>query len=231
MTPSYSALTQTQISQQQLTGAPYLKDQGVSHTDFSRRVLSKGDTLYYSGDEADTVYRVEEGLLKLSIDLITGKERITGIAGPGDYIGAITPAHTNYHETAEALSQQVVLQAAAKNELSSDIKEDVGTAAGNQLARMRDSLEDTELPVPARLARTFVRLGERFGNVAEDKTVHLTLPLTQDNLAAIVGAARETTTAILSEMREDGLLEGTRGHYSFNMTTLNDFASEAAFMY
>jgi CRP/FNR family transcriptional regulator, cyclic AMP receptor protein len=225
MTPAYSTLTQTQIS------TPYLKEQSVTHTDFSRRVLSKGDTLYYSGDEADTVYRVESGLLKLSIDLVTGKERITGIAGPGDYIGAITPAHTTYHETAEALSQQVVLQAAPKNELSSGVREDVSTAAGKQLARMRDSLEDTELPVPARLARTFVRLGERFGNISEDATVHLTLPLTQDNLAAIVGAARETTTAILSEMREDGLLEGTRGHYSFNMTTLSDFASEAAFMY
>jgi CRP-like cAMP-binding protein len=224
MTPSYSTLTQTQTS-----ALPY--QQSLTHTDFSRRVLSKGDTLYYSGDEADTVYRVETGLLKLSIDLVTGKERITGIAGPGDYIGAITPAHVNYQETAEALSPQVVLQAASKHELSGDIKEDVSTAAGKQLARLRDSLEDTELPVPARLARTFVRLGERFGNVSTDNTVHLTLPLTQDNLAAIVGAARETTTAILSEMREDGLLEGTRGHYSFNMNTLSDFASQAAFMY
>jgi hypothetical protein len=32
-------------------------------------------------------------------------------------------------------------------------------------------------------------------------------------------------------MRENGLVEGTRGHYSFNMNTLSDFASEAAFMY
>jgi CRP/FNR family transcriptional regulator, cyclic AMP receptor protein len=224
MTPSYS----TPLTQTPMTTPPY---QGTKSTDFSRRALSKGDTLYYSGDEADTVYRVEEGLLKLSIDLLTGKERITSIAGPGDYIGALTPAHTNYQETAEALSQSVVLQAAQRNELNDDLKTQISTAAGIQLARMRDTLEDSELPVPSRLARTFVRLGQRFGNIAEDKTVHLALPLTHDNFAAIVGAARETTTAILSEMRENGLVEGTRGHYSFNMNTLSDFASEAAFMY
>jgi CRP/FNR family transcriptional regulator, cyclic AMP receptor protein len=228
MTPSYGIpLTETQM-----TTPPYLKEQGIpKQNEFSRRVLGKGDTLYYSGDEADTVYRVEEGLLKLSIDLVTGKERITSIAGPGDFIGAITPAHVTYQETAEALSPNVVLQATSSKTMSEDLKEQLSAAAGVQLSRMRDTLEDSELPVPSRLARTFVRLGQRFGNISEDKTVHLTLPLTQDNLAAIVGAARETTTAILSEMREDGLLEGTRGHYSFNMATLNDFASEAAFMY
>ena len=228
MTSSYGIpLTETPM-----TTPSYLKDQGISRqNEFSRRVLSKGDTLYYSGDEADTVYRVEEGLLKLSIDLVTGKERITSIAGPGDLIGAITPAHITYQETAEALSPNVVLQATSSKTVGEDLKEQLSAAAGVQLLRMRDTLEDSELPVPSRLARTFVRLGQRFGNISEDKTVHLTLPLTQDNLAAIVGAARETTTAILSEMREDGLLEGTRGHYSFNMMTLNDFASEAAFMY
>jgi CRP-like cAMP-binding protein len=96
---------------------------------------------------------------------------------------------------------------------------------------MRDALEDTELPVTARLARTFVRLGERFGHVSEDKTVRLTLPLTHDNLAAMVGAARETTTALMGEMREQGILDGTRGRYCFNLKDLSEFAIDAAFAY
>ena len=50
---------------------------------FPRRTLKKGDRLYREGDAADTVFRIEEGLLKLSIDLVTGKERIVSVAGPG----------------------------------------------------------------------------------------------------------------------------------------------------
>lgn len=199
--------------------------------DYPRRLLGKGDTLYRDGDTADTVFRVEEGLLKLSIDLVTGKERITGVAGPGDFIGAITPSHHSQQETAQALSSQVVVQVIPASEVADSLKDEVYAAAGVQLARLRQTLEDSELPVPARLARTFVRLGERFGNVSESHNVHLTLPLTHDNFAAMVGAARETTTAVLGEMRNDGLVEGTRGRYRFNLDTLSDYAVEASFAY
>lgn len=203
---------------------------GETH-DYPHRSLSKGDSLYREGDRADTVYRVDEGLLKLSIDLVTGKERIVSVAGPGDFIGAITPSHTLQQESATVLSPHVSVQVIPVKDQSDSLKQEVYAAAGIQLVRLRDSLEDSELPVSARLARTFVRLGERFGNVSDDKTVHLTLPLTHDNFAAMVGSARETTTAVLSDMRDSGLVQGTRGRYSFNLNTLQDYAVEASFIY
>ena len=198
---------------------------------FPRRELKKGDRLYLEGDAADTVFRVEEGLLKLSIDLVTGKERIVSMVGPGDFVGALTPAHAFQQETAEVLSPQVTVQVIPTSEIVNELQDEVYAAAGTQLLRMRNSLEDSELPVPARLARTFVRLGERFGHVSDTRDVRLTLPLTHDSLAAMVGAARETTTAVLGEMRDDGLVAGTRGRYSFNLETLGDYAVEASFAY
>ena len=223
MTPPFNTLG---LSHSQSTTPPPYQT-----LEFPQRTLKKASTLYYAGDTADTIYRIEEGLVKLSIDLLTGKERITSIVGPGDYIGGITPAHTVFQETAEVLSPQVTVSILPAEMLSSDLKDEVFSAAGDQLSRMRDALEDSELPVTARLARTFVRLGERFGHVSEDQTVRLTLPLTHDNLAAMVGAARETTTALMGEMREQGILEGTRGRYCFNMHDLSEFAVDAAFAY
>ena len=196
--------------------------------DYPLRELHKGDALYRVGDPADTVYRVEEGLLKLSIDLVTGKERIIGVAGPGDLVGALTPLYATFEEGAEALSPRVRVRVMPRDEVRETLNDDLLAAAGLQLSRLRESLEDTELPVNARLARTFVRLGERFGHTSDDG-VRLTLPLTHDNFAAMVGAARETTTAVLSEMRDDGLLSGTRGRYSFDPNELSDFALSAAF--
>ena len=196
--------------------------------DYPLRELHKGDALYRVGDPADTVYRIEEGLLKLSIDLATGKERIIGVAGPGDLIGALTPHHPTFEEGADALSPRVRVRVMPRDEVQDTLNDDLLSAAGLQLSRLREALEDTELPVNARLARTFVRLGERFGHASDDH-VRLTLPLTHDNFAAMVGAARETTTAVLSEMREEGLLSGTRGRYSFDPAELSDFALSAAF--
>ncbi len=195
------------------------------HT-YPTRELSKGDILYYFGDEAEAVYRVEEGLLKLGLDLSSGRERIFSVAGPGDFIGAVTPLPT-YQETAEGLSAQVRLTVIPLDQLE-DVQAQLHVATGVQLSRLREALTDGDLPVNARLANTLLRLGERFGQVS-GRNVRLTLPLTQDNLAAMVGAARETTTAVLSEMRNQGVIQGTRGHYSFDSGELTEFATDASF--
>lgn len=195
--------------------------------DALRRELRKGDVLYHAQDDAVSLYRVDEGLLKLSLELVSGRERIAQLVGPGDYIGALTGA-PYYGERAEALSAKVNVSEVAKDYADAFQPALLG-ATGEQLRRVRDALEDTDLPVAARLARTILRLGQRFGHTSETGRVHLTLPLTHDTLAALVGAARETTTALISEMRVREVLSGTRGQYSFEQAKLLEFSYEVAF--
>ena len=194
---------------------------------YPRRELGKGEPLYRSGDRADTVYRVVHGLVKLGIDVPSGKERIVGVAGPGDLIGALAPGRPTLRESAEALSASVVVTVVPREEAAA-FEPALFRAAGDQLTRVTDALEDGELPVGARLARALLRLGERFGQLAADGSVRITLPLTHENLAAMIGAARETTTAALGELRHLGLLEGTRGSYRFRPEPLLDFAQRNA---
>lgn len=201
----------------------------VALPEYPSRELKRGQVLYRAGDEGEAIFLVEEGLLKLSVDLASGKERITAIAGPGDLVGAITRAvHPCYQDSAEALSPRVRVTIIPSDRLDdAGLQQAVLAAAGRYLARLKEALEDAELPVGARLARAFLRLGERFGQSSEGR-VRLTLPLTHENFAALVGAARETTTAVLSNMRQEGLLQGTRGSYSFNPHDLSAFALSAA---
>ncbi len=206
---------------------PFKEIEGNYHS----RELVKGETLYYFGDEAESVFRVEEGLFKLSVDIFTGRERIVNIAGPNDFIGSISPIHSTYQDTAEALSPTVKVTIIPKGyaEVDSELQHTLHIATGIHLVRMREALEDTELPVNARLARTLLRLGQRFGHTSENGQMHLTLPLTHENFASMIGAARETTTAIVGEMRQAGLISGTRGHYTFNYQDLSEFAIKASF--
>lgn len=190
---------------------------------YPQRELGKGELLYRSGDRADTVYRVVHGLVKLGIDIPSGKERIVGVAGPGDLIGALAPGQATLRESAEALSASVVVTVVPRKD-AAPFEPALFRAAGDQLTRVTDALEDGELPVGARLARALLRLGERFGQVAADGSVRITLPLTHENLAAMIGAARETTTAALGELRRLGLIEGTRGTYRFRPEPMLDFA-------
>ena len=184
--------------------------------------LARGDTLYRRGDPAGSVYRVQAGLLKLFLDTASGRERIVGIAGPGDLVGAVNEIAECCSEDAEALSRSVKLELLANDaSLATDVRM---AALSRKQQQLMDVLEDGELPVPARLARTVARLADRFGQEQSGGRVRLTLPLTHDNLAAMVGAARETTSFTLAEMRRAGVLEGTRGVYTVQPERLHEYA-------
>src|SRR5437588_4613645 len=52
--------------------------------------LKADQTLFVAGDEGDGCYRVEEGLLKASIAVPAGGERIHAILGPGAVVGELS---------------------------------------------------------------------------------------------------------------------------------------------
>src|SRR5262249_7953085 len=67
-------------------------------TELSHRLLAKARplslgasrTLFVAGDDGDGCYRVEEGLLKASVSVATGGERILAILGPGSVVGELS---------------------------------------------------------------------------------------------------------------------------------------------
>lgn len=90
-----------------------------------------------------------------------------------------------------------------------------------QLRRGREAIDDAELPVGARVTRTFLRLTERFGQDADrGEGVKLPLALTHEDLASLTGSSRVTITRILGELRQEGALSGTRGVYVANLRNL-----------
>ncbi|MEX2535977.1 MAG: Crp/Fnr family transcriptional regulator [Trueperaceae bacterium] len=197
----------------------------VHDFEWTHRELGKGAALYRAGDAGGLVYRVNEGLLKLVIDGPAGKERILTLAGPGDLIGAVGPQDGTFRETAETLSQALI-SAVPLVSLMASSSDELLSAAAAKLDHMREALEDAELPVAVRVARILLRLGCRFGHCSNDGSVWLTLPLTHDHLAAMAGAARETTSTALGEIRKAGLVEGTRGRYHFDPGRLQRFTVE-----
>ena len=215
----------------------------LSHVSGSpSRTLDRGEPLYQQGEEAVSTYIIEAGLIALSLNARPDRERIIGLAGPGDLLGALTIDQDEYLESAHALSQGVSVRAVLVDQLSGSttaaaaVTDAMSRAAGEQLTRLTRLLEDTETPVPARVARTLLRLGERFGHSLDavgtgaqsGHRVRLTLPLTHETIANMVGAARETTTSTIEQLRRKDLVHGTRGRYVLDVAGLAEFASETA---
>lgn len=200
-------------------------------TESSRLLLSKGELLYLHGDPAANSFLIEGGLVALALAARPGRERIIGLAGPGDLVGAYGADQGYYLDSATALSHEVSLlsfPADERFEASDAVGDLLRGAALRHLERLTNQLEDTEVPVPARVARTFLRLAERFGQANDYGAIRLTLPLTHETLAAMVGAARETTSSTVEQLRKLELVTGTRGRYIVQRGPLQEFAAQAA---
>jgi CRP/FNR family transcriptional regulator, cyclic AMP receptor protein len=190
------------------------------HVAGSVRVLRRGETLFDVGGAADEVFAVESGLLALSLPLRSGRERIVALAGPGEFIGALAPGRHRHAERAHALSPTVTAVALPRDSVQGEVERLLFAALHARVEGLRRRLEESERPVADRLASTLLDLGSRYGHSGEDGVTRLTLPLTHEHLAALIGAARETTSTVLSELRARGLVEGTRGRYRFRESAL-----------
>ncbi len=193
---------------------------------FTHRTFTRHEQLFSPGEAAEHAYYIEEGMAALTLEAVADRQRVLALAGPGDVIGALSPNLQQHTHGAAALSGQVAVRLLPAGDPA--LAELLAAAAGQHIARLTWALEDAAHPVPSRLARALLRLGQRFGQYTDSGAVRLTLPITHDTLAALVGAARETTTTIIQQLRHEGLLEGTRGSYRFQPQQLAEYAHRAA---
>jgi len=232
MTLAYDATTTRVAAPQELPppqAQPAAEALLLPQHDLGRGItLSAGETLYREGDEVESAYLVASGLLALAVGSGRGRERVVDLAGPGDVVGALSGHQVRYLDTATALGPDTRVVAVPLGPGSDAARDLVDRAAARRLERLTEQLEEEGAPVAARVATAFARLAERFGQEVADGMVRLTLPLTHDTLAGLVGAARETTSAAVQQLRRAGLIAGTRGRYLVLPRALRAFAQESS---
>ena len=189
-----------------------------------RRNLGIQTTLYSAGRQANTLYIVNQGMLKAIIPTAMGKNRIADIYGAGDLLGSAAINGAKHVETVVAIEDCIVTpidpyQCMADNAFSKYL---VNTLA-KQMRRHREFIDDAELPVGARLTRTLGRLALRFGTKQEKNgLVHLSTTLTHSEFAELTGSSRVTMTRIFGELKNAKALYGHRGDYLVDLNLLED---------
>jgi CRP-like cAMP-binding protein len=187
------------------------------------RTLEPNDVLYESGRAASSLYIVNHGVLKAVVPTSMGRERIADLYGPGDVIGTAALVHGAEHaETVSAVHESSLTPVDPQHAMSDrKLRDFILHSMARQLIRSREAMDDAELPVGARVTRTFLRLSKRFGQEADgEEGVKLPLALTHEDLASLTGSSRVTITRILGELRNEGALSGTRGVYIANPKVL-----------
>ncbi len=175
--------------------------------------MERGDVLFREGDRGDRLYVITEGKIKLGRTSPDGRENLLAILGPGEMFGELSlfdPGPRTATATAIAETQLIALgneQLHAFLAAHPRVAATLLAALARRLRRTNENLADLVFTdVPGRVAKALLDLSSRFGRPA-DHGVLVAHDLTQEELAQLVGASRETVNKALADFAGRGWLK------------------------
>ncbi len=174
--------------------------------------VRKGDTLFTEGEPGDSLYIVMSGKLKVGRRAADGRQNLIAVMGPSDMVGELSlfdPGPRTATSTAVTDSRVARLKQAALRPWITDrpeIAEQLLRVLARRLRRTNDALADLIFTdVPGRVAKSLLQMASRFGT-RDGGVLRVTHDLTQEELAQLVGASRETVNKALADFASRGWL-------------------------
>ena len=167
--------------------------------------IAKAGVLFKEGDEGEHVYVITEGKLKLGTSSGDGRENLLSILGPGDMFGELSLFDPGPRtSTATAVTDAKLLSLSHEKLIpwlreNPDVSLQLLARLAQRLRRTNEVLGDLVFSdVPGRVAKALIDLGTRFGKQT-DEGLYVHHDLTQEELAQLVGASRETVNKALAD--------------------------------
>lgn len=167
--------------------------------------IAKGGVLFAEGDEGDHLYVIVEGKLKLGTSSGDGRENLLSILGPGEMFGELSLFDPGPRTSTATAVTDAKLLSLGHDEVIPWLKENPAVSLqllerlAQRLRRTNEAVGDLVFSdVPGRVAKALIDLGERFGKQT-DEGLYVHHDLTQEELAQLVGASRETVNKALAD--------------------------------
>jgi CRP/FNR family transcriptional regulator len=188
--------------------------------DSTPRRFGHGEVITRQGDPVSALSLVASGVVRLSAVTRAGREIVVGLLGPGQVFGeaALLPdgARLGSLVEARAVGSATIVEIPAATlrtviEGSPATGEELLRLVAARLYRTSAALEEAlAQDVPARVSRRLRQLALDHGDSHAAGGVRLRVPLTQDELARMVGASREAVNRSLGALASRGLVRTER---------------------
>jgi CRP-like cAMP-binding protein len=182
--------------------------------------LTADQVLFISGDEGDGCYRVDDGLLKVSVVAPTGGERILAVLGAGAMVGELSmisgaprsASVTALRESRLSFVSRAIFDSFARD--NPELYKHVMQLLANRLIDTNMALAATTfLSLQGRVARSLLSLAAGFGQDVGGGRILVRQKITQSDLAAMAGIARENVSRILKEWSRQSHVSRLAGYY------------------
>ncbi|MFD1430878.1 Crp/Fnr family transcriptional regulator [Lacticaseibacillus mingshuiensis] len=168
--------------------------------------FAAGDTLYFAGSQADALYIIHQGQVKIDQVTAGGRDQLIRLLAPGDFDGDQALFSRSVHQAEAVAMAPVVACVLRKPDFQQLIREhpDVGLAVMDELAQRLQQAEaratmTATRTVEARLADFLLRQGQ----------AEFTLPMKKKELAAFLSTTPESISRKLRDFENAGWLKQT----------------------
>jgi CRP/FNR family cyclic AMP-dependent transcriptional regulator len=194
---------------------------GLCHT----QQLTENEVLFQKGDDGDALYGIRRGQIRIETGVSDGSRLTLNFLGAGDLFGEIAVLDGGVRTADAAASEPTELFVLRREDFLAYLQREPHVAVKliallcQQIRRMSERMEESVLqPLAVRMARRLCALAADFGS-----EVHIS----QEQLGAYVGAARESVNRQLQQWRKDNILKLHRGRIELlNMKRLTAEARE-----
>jgi CRP/FNR family cyclic AMP-dependent transcriptional regulator len=179
------------------------------------RRFARGVALFHADDPGDTLFVIRSGQVKVVLETDTA-DHILCLCGPGDCLGELSLIDGQPRSATVIAIEPVEALALSQADLLALIAErpTIGLAMMRRMAgmvrRANGQVQDIlSLDAAARLGKKLLELAECHSETTEDG-LHITLPLTQQELGEMVGVTREEINRTLEQFERRGILTTCR---------------------
>lgn len=186
---------------------------GIASLSEHRKVVTfrKKDVIFMEGAAAHTLYFIQKGSIKTHKTTETGKCLVTGIYGPGQFVGQLSllTHKGTYRDTATVLEPTEAFEIPKidfTNLLFGDklISNKFIAMISNDLVDLQEKLVDMAFStVRQRLAKVLLDLSK---NEILHNSENKGITISREDLASLIGTATETAIRMLTDFKDERLL-------------------------
>jgi CRP/FNR family cyclic AMP-dependent transcriptional regulator len=180
-----------------------------------RRRFARNEVIFHEGDPGDTLHLLAKGHVGIRVTTPLGDVATVRVLKAGEFFGelaVVSPAPRNATAIAFDAAETMAVHRDDFEELRArrpTLERLLVEALVTEVRRLAVQLLDAlYVPVDKRVWRRLVELGEIFGDGDPTGTV---IPLTQEDLAQVVGTTRPTVNRLLRDGEQAGIVRIARG--------------------
>src|SRR5688500_6832616 len=169
------------------------------------RSFKRGETLFRKDDPGMHLYVVLDGAVKIALPGEFGQEALVSIMRPGDFLGELSLFDGSPRSASATALEDTKAALLARDDFLTFLESHpaavrvVLDALAKTIRRLSDRVEDLIfLDVPSRVAKYLLDLAK--SDRTADGSAKLELTLTQDELAAFIGAARVSVDRVRGDL-------------------------------